>query len=694
MQLLKLFKVRAARLSVLAVFLMTFVGLPSVGQMAGTNIFKNLDLLTWVSNVILAEEGSEEDWATYCETNDCESSEEWSGEEDKTEEDTWSDSTDSEEWEDYCDTNDCDQWSDGEWDEEDMENFYDEGVWEDKPYEDYYYGEEGYYYGEDGYYDETGTFYTYEEGNYEEEDYEDLYYEAADEEHFMRQQESMKEELDGLHEELSGIQEILSKLEGASTPNSRVSSALTELISLAEKGISALEKMEAALEEGLSDEDTLEAFWDSMDSLGDAAETHMEVIQEWLEEDSAAASLLTDEELGFMLMDFEDEDYSDDEIADYLSGQYADLADDFDFESFAEGVSPEEMDKIFRYINDALMQELLNYMDDEQASEILTKMMNQLPVFGDKGANLMQNTTEVLAVMEGLDFKDFTSSDELDQLEKLYEETKSTLVTEGSKDDLKEIWSNVKEALMAGSVSEETMKTYIEEVDSALEENKKDLVLEDEVEFYDATLDENAWYFDDLADARDADIISGDKDANGNPTGYVRPGDEVTKGEALKMILEGAGLGGSSGSASDSDVAGKWYESYVKTAEELGLPYQGDWDEACDRGTVAAWTAEVFVGDVANLDINDFEYEGTFDDVSESDPNVEYYQAVYEYGIFTGDDGTGDLRPDDSINRAETTKVVMTAVEAVVETVEAGEKLDDVETLLQRHAAAAISTRR
>lgn len=692
MSLRKLFKVRATYLSLLAIFLLAFVGLPSLGQMAG---------------VILAEEDSgmtewtQEDMDTYCATNDCSgwegTEEEWMEEDtewDTTEwtEEDWSGTSEctdtscehyNEEWEDYCETNDCDQWSDGEWSEEDYKDYYDEGVWEDKPYESYYYGEEGYYYGEDGYYDETGTFHTYED-EYENGNYEDLYYEAADEEHFVRQQEGMKEELGSLSEELSGIKDILSKLAEASTPNSRVSAALTELLVLAGKAGSVLEQMEGALEEGLSDEDTMDAFWDTMDSLGDAAETHMEVIEEWLEEDLEAAASLTDEELAFLTMDHESEEYSEDEIADYLEGQYADLADDFDFEDFAGGVSTEGMDKIFRYINDAMMQELLKYMDDEHANEILTKMMNMLPVFGDKGANLMQNTTEVLDILGEIDSEDLASSDEL---EALYEETKGSLVTDESKEELKEVWTNVEEALAAGDVSEATMKTYVEEVKQLLEENKESLVLDEKVEFYDATLEENAWYFDDLADARDADILSGDKDADGNPTGYVRPGDEVTKAEALKMILEGAGLDGVSGDAADSSAEGQWYEEYVKQAEELGLPYQGDWNESCDRGTVAAWTAEVFVGDVAGIDIADFEYEGTFEDVSESDPNVEYYQAVYEYGIFTGDDATGDLRPNDLINRAETTKVVMTAVEEVVEPAEVADKLDDVETLLERKAA-------
>ena len=113
----------------------------------------------------------------------------------------------------------------------------------------------------------------------------------------------------------------------------------------------------------------------------------------------------------------------------------------------------------------------------------------------------------------------------------------------------------------------------------------------------------------------------------------------------------------------------------------VGRQFLADGIDVFPRGAVVGRE-----GDLAGLDIAEFEYEGTFDDVSDSDPNVEYYQAVYEYGIFTGDDATGDLRPDDLINRAETTKVIMTAVEEVVETAEIEEKLDDVGTLLQRAA--------
>ena len=173
---------------------------------------------------------------------------------------------------------------------------------------------------------------------------------------------------------------------------------------------------------------------------------------------------------------------------------------------------------------------------------------------------------------------------------------------------------------------------------------------------------DDEWYFDDVQTLSTQGVIGGDKDSNGNSTGYYRPADAITKGEMLKLILEVSGRGESSATPSDSSAINQWYEGYVAQFENMSMSYGGNWNEPVTRREAAVWISEA-------LELHKMvaAYNNEFGDVSSSDADALHFVAVYEFGIFTGDSGTGNLRPDDGMNRAEAAKAIRVAMEEVLD---------------------------
>jgi hypothetical protein len=101
----------------------------------------------------------------------------------------------------------------------------------------------------------------------------------------------------------------------------------------------------------------------------------------------------------------------------------------------------------------------------------------------------------------------------------------------------------------------------------------------------------------------------------------------------------------------------------------MGMSYGGNWNDPITRRVAAVWISEAM-----ELHEKVDAYSGEFGDVSSSDSDALHFAAVYEYSVFTGDSGTGNLRPDDNMNRAEAAKVVKTAMEEVLD--RAAENID------------------
>lgn len=86
-----------------------------------------------------------------------------------------------------------------------------------------------------------------------------------------------------------------------------------------------------------------------------------------------------------------------------------------------------------------------------------------------------------------------------------------------------------------------------------------------------ATFDDVAkgeWYFDYVESMAQLGVITGDTDAQGNPEGTFRPGDDILRAEAVKVINLALGVPTDLDPANQfSDVvAGSWYETHVVSA--------------------------------------------------------------------------------------------------------------------------------
>jgi hypothetical protein len=169
------------------------------------------------------------------------------------------------------------------------------------------------------------------------------------------------------------------------------------------------------------------------------------------------------------------------------------------------------------------------------------------------------------------------------------------------------------------------------------------------------------WFSPYVASVSDWGIVSGYKDAQGNPTGVFGPANAVTVAEMLKMAAEAAQV--------DEDVcgvapsthaqaAGHWAAKYIACAEQMKvriLEDASDINRQAKRAEVLAIMDDIFKDSVPPLFSN---FRDTAGHPLEADIAFGYLR-----GIVSGDKdsrGTelGTFRPDASINRAEVAKII------------------------------------
>jgi hypothetical protein len=166
--------------------------------------------------------------------------------------------------------------------------------------------------------------------------------------------------------------------------------------------------------------------------------------------------------------------------------------------------------------------------------------------------------------------------------------------------------------------------------------------------------DDSEWYTNYVSKAKNRGIISGYKDATGNPLGEFRPANNITIAEILKIALETSGNGQSEGEPALVAARNHWAKGYVKKAEELGLNIVSDnvdINRPATRGEVIRIMLEALGVKPDPITKSDFF------DVLVSHVHAAYIQYAKDLGIISGDAGTNNFRPDDSINRAEASKI-------------------------------------
>ncbi len=177
----------------------------------------------------------------------------------------------------------------------------------------------------------------------------------------------------------------------------------------------------------------------------------------------------------------------------------------------------------------------------------------------------------------------------------------------------------------------------------------------------------SAWFASFVYTLVDDGIVSGYKNAKGEPTGLFGPGNSITYAELLKIALVAskADLTPSGMPTMNPSAKNTWAESYVGIAEKLRL---GLYNTALNVHKPALRR------DVFALLITLFQVEPSFNtstrykDLPSTDPAFVAVTTLTELGVISGDtnvDGTpkGTIRPNNTINRAEIAKMLVKLME-------------------------------
>jgi len=266
------------------------------------------------------------------------------------------------------------------------------------------------------------------------------------------------------------------------------------------------------------------------------------------------------------------------------------------------------------------------YMDEETLN---TMIEDKLAILAELESKIAERTNELNALVEDLAGYNF------------YGDTA---------DEAVELIAELGEAGEDVDVDE-----YQDKIDELKEEAKEEKYDDGVIPFMD--VDDDQWYTSYVWDVKDDGYVNGYKDSEGELTGYYGPGDNVTVGEILKMTLEASGKGSGQGTTVNPYAQNHWSAGYFSQAEGLGMSVVADMtrnpDDKATRGEVIQSLFEAF-----GISVPDYDYQ-QFSDVSVNHQYADAIQYAYDLGIISGDNGLGEtFRPDESVNRAETAKMI------------------------------------
>lgn len=157
-----------------------------------------------------------------------------------------------------------------------------------------------------------------------------------------------------------------------------------------------------------------------------------------------------------------------------------------------------------------------------------------------------------------------------------------------------------------------------------------------------------------------AGVISGYRDARGNPTGEFKPGNSVTYAEIAKMAVQAAGLTSLDATPATRSARGQWSAGYIAALETKGVSIFAspglNVNAPAPRGAVLQIILEAFGQTIPAAQ------GGVYSDVSADSAHAGAVESATASGIVSGDDGRSTFRPSAAINRAETSKIVRNAM--------------------------------
>ena len=171
-----------------------------------------------------------------------------------------------------------------------------------------------------------------------------------------------------------------------------------------------------------------------------------------------------------------------------------------------------------------------------------------------------------------------------------------------------------------------------------------------------------AWFATYVRQAAEGGIVSGYKSADGKLTGTFGPADKVTIAQSLKTAVLGAGYDPTL--FAPAVGPDHWAVQYVGVA--LDKDFQRVFTEPSqfDRPATRAEVAQL-ITDAFDVDV-ETPIGNRYDDVGFSTQHGFAIEALSRDGVVSGDtdvsgNAVGRFRPGDTINRAETVKIIINA---------------------------------
>lgn len=176
------------------------------------------------------------------------------------------------------------------------------------------------------------------------------------------------------------------------------------------------------------------------------------------------------------------------------------------------------------------------------------------------------------------------------------------------------------------------------------------------------------WFAPYIRDIAERGLVSGYRDAAGNPTGRFGPSDNVTIEQMAKVVVSAIGVSPSDclKPTVNATASGSWSAPYFSCAEERQWPVYGDGSVDAHRN---ATRAEVVATLLQAYNVTQDTGTGVvFTDVS---PTMQYGTFITQAKIdgiisgYTDIDGesTGTFGPADPVTRAEFAKIVTLALQ-------------------------------
>jgi len=174
---------------------------------------------------------------------------------------------------------------------------------------------------------------------------------------------------------------------------------------------------------------------------------------------------------------------------------------------------------------------------------------------------------------------------------------------------------------------------------------------------------QTAWFAASVREAAELGIVSGYRDAYGNPSGKFGPSNNITLAESLKIVSEAAGYNEVEYASKVTSGVSHWSAPYVSVAKAEGfavITSTPNLDRPATRAEVSALITSAFRKDLKDVQASNSRYT----DVNDRTEYSTSIELLSRDKIVAGDtDIEGQalhtFRPNAQINRAEVAKMII-----------------------------------